>query len=588
MDASQFYRLFRQAAQTYQLYPAESPVRAEASVRLARALEEAQQAEGVSIVFLDEGAFVDGQRLKPGGDETGLPLWRRLFELGVGELRFLPGTTPPELGRLFDLLARAQQGLLNPVDEDLSVLLWESELSHVTYWLYEDDSWLEQDLNEAGAGIGDEWNEILNASAEEGADGRLFVSGADQALSLEDGAAGVNIQRDVKAVPYRGLPLGEYLDEEVTIGSEMPTGPFIRLSEEERLGILSEYRRDCSEVVPWKYGRLLIEVLRLETEPADLARIEALLTEYVDALLEAERFVLLRALAGRFRDCIEDGSPAGLVRAEARLATPEAAGCLAAFLSEPRNASQRRDEYEAAGDLLAMSSLDSLLRLRHEAPEPVRERLDDLLRGRLRRDVAVWSECFASRDREVRLLALECPPDAPEVGRKLRDLAREGDAESRCLAIRALSAFVEPATLAILAGSLHDLEAPVRVAAAEALAAQGGPRSLEPLLRVLVGKEFERRDARERRIFFVAAGRAAPREVLPVLARLAEQRSLFGRHDESSKAEVAISALVELGDEAAPFLVERWATKHRDLLRRFERLRLAQVAQSRTGSARAA
>ena len=180
---------------------------------------------------------------------------------------------------------------------------------------------------------------------------------------------------------------------------------------------------------------------------------------------------------------------------------------------------------------------------------------------------------LAHPERSIQWFAMECALDAgPEAQRRLRELARDGDLETRCRAIQVLRSSLEPSTLALLSGALHDPESLVRIAAAEGLAGQGGTRALEPLLRVLVGKEFEKRGAEERRSFFVAAGRAAPREVLPVLARLAEQRGFLGRGEQAERADCALAALVDLRNEATPYLRERWGTKRRDLWRRFDAL----------------
>ncbi|MFN8546724.1 MAG: HEAT repeat domain-containing protein [Candidatus Eisenbacteria bacterium] len=84
---------------------------------------------------------------------------------------------------------------------------------------------------------------------------------------------------------------------------------------------------------------------------------------------------------------------------------------------------------------------------------------------------------------------MECAVSPGRGHRRLRELARDGEAETRCRAVRVLKNSQEPSTLALLSGALHDPEPVVRIAAAEALADQGGARALEPLLRVLVGKE---------------------------------------------------------------------------------------------------
>lgn len=576
MDASHFYRLFRQACQTHQLYPPESPVRVESASRLSRALADSAQPEGVSVVFLDECAFVDGQPVPGGLDEVGPPLWRRIFELGVGELRFLPGLDEKELSRLLDLLARAQQGLLNPVDEDLSVLLWESELAHVSYWLYEDDSWLNDDLAQTGAGVGDEFQTLIEAAERDEqavSENRLFLSAADAVLNIASDEGPSSTAGETRSVPYRGMPLNEYLDEELTIASDLPTGAYARLSEGERIAILSAFRREVTDVVPWKYGRLLVEVLRLETDPLESTRIEQLLMQYIEVLLEAERFELLAKLAREFKPRREGALvPPAVARAAARLNQSAVLSAAGRFALDPRSAAQP-SELDGAFALLNDAPIEPLLDLKVGAEPSASGRLDSLLRRRLTTETEALLKGLEHPERAIRWFAMECAVESgPEAHRRLRELARDGEAETRCRAVQVLKNSQEPSTLALLSGALHDPEPVVRIAAAEALADQGGARALEPLLRVLVGKEFDKRAPDERRLFFVAAGRAAPREVLPVLARLAEQRGFLGRGDQAERADCALAALVDLRTEATPYLRERWGTKRRDLWRRFDAL----------------
>lgn len=577
MDQDFIYRLFRQALKARQLYPEESPIPREATTRLAAELAARSEIEGVSIAFLEDGAYVAGRRATENQEDGFESMARRLFELGLGELRFLPGIESTELDRLLGLLHRALQGWLNPVDEDLNVLLWESDLSHVAYWFYEDDGWLESDLAEIGRGpSGDPYlpDGLIESPARE----ERFLSSATQVLGVEgdevDAPSGP-WDRAVGRVPvaYRGLPLAEYLDQEFRDAEGTDVEWTARLGEDERVRIVAGYRREMRIEVPWKYGRLLYECLRVEAEPAESERIRILIEEYLEALSSTGRFALVRSILGSLLPEPEDGSVAR--RSIALLLERRGAG---AFLEAAATALEEAEalepgEREAALGLFRDAPAAALTTFLTRAGEGRVDAPDllEVLEARLAGAPELLHRLLHDDERSGRLFGLRTVSSLDgDLARRVRELARSDDLEMKLAALRALARSRDGASVGVLGHALQDPASEVRRAAAAALSTRGGADALEPLLRLVTSKEFSDLSADERRCHLAATGRAAPQEVLPVLARLAEKRPLLPWNAPGELARLALDALAELGPETASFLRDRWRSRRRDLLRGFD------------------
>ncbi len=531
MDPIDLYRHFRRALRACQLYPEGSRIRMETSDRLARKIAEAieEHVEGVSLSFLEDGAYVDGIPVPAGqGEEEADGLSDHLFNLGVREIRFLIGIHADEVLRLLEVLTRARSGELNPVDEDLSILLWESDLTHVGYLLYEEDEPEADDVSHE--------------------------------------------QLEVEEMISNEPPLDDYLatDEEIVI-QEMPLSAPAGLTEAERLAVIADYRNEIAETTPLKYGRLLLEILRVENDTKEVPRLEKYLVDYLEVLMTTERFAILANLEkhlgaeggeidsvhlalGRARDWFLQ-SELYIRAARAHHLHPSDGEAAKGFLA--------RVPKEVVPDLVSLC-LD--------------ERSEDLagsfeqIRVRIRESAEVQRICLSDPRPEVRKLALEesCGLDR-ETAHQVRELMTTPDPEVRVRAAWALSRTDSHEAYDGLAEALEDPEPRVRVAAAGALAQRGGAKALELLLRIVVSKNFAKKAPEEKRAFFHAAGRVSPEEVLPVLARLAEQRGFWPSRERSERAEAALEAMSRLGPEAREFLMQRWRRKRPDLLRRFER-----------------
>lgn len=510
MEFQPFYRLFRRAIRACQLYPPVSPVREEAAAALwseaSRFL--AGRPEGLSLAFLEDGVYVEHEPVDPGEtDGPEPPPLRSLFHAGVRELRLLPGIEQAEILRLIAPLARAQQGRLDPIDEDLGILLWEADLRHVGYLLYEspvDDP----------------------AAAEESE-----VSAAASCPSVE-----------------------EFIDEPGP-GFELAPLSGWGLAEEERLHLLAVHRREEEHDVPVKFARLLLEILRLEIPLDERNALEQVWRERVGEMLEEGRFDLVARISQAMRsEGIESAGPESRIgNLSDWLRTPETAALL---VGVPPAGPEDGDALAKLVADLSISVWPDLVAAVTSAPAPAAA--GEVVRRRVAEDVTVQSRCLRDGRDSVVALALEVMRPAGDDVRFVRDLLQHADPTTRVRAVRALSRGEGPGVLSGLIDAMADPAEPVRIEAALALGRRPVEEGLEPLLRTIASSGFALRSPEERRAVYVAAGRLAPREVWPLLAAVAERRAGWWRRRPAGGAQVAVAAIAQLGPAVLPLARERW------------------------------
>lgn len=510
MGASLF-RLLRRALRAFQLYPVSSPVRTEAASAFLEGLQEPlrEKADGISFVFLEDGTYVEGTAVHPGDGAGESPpnAGVDLFRVGVREIRFLPGIDAEEMQRLLSPLARALQGLLNPVDEDLSVLLWEADLPHVWYLLYEE-----------------------SRAAEEGPTGALELTG--------------------------GPKLEEYLDPRQRVSREDPSRWARRLGDTERRQLVSAHRREWDHDVPVKYARLLLEILRMERRSDECAVLRRVVENQLEVEAGAGRFAGLQRVAAAVEP--ERAPFPGSCWALGELSSWFTSRGFLARLLETRAA--RPEDAEAVGALIGRfpaAPLPEGLAMLLEHPESVTAEASAALWQRLEIDAEVQSLCLRDSRPSLRRAALDRIRPTGDDLRRVREILRDRDPRTRASAVRALGR-AGGAAVAGLIDALFDAEETVRTAAAESIGGSRSREGLEMLLRLMASNGFEERAPLERRAVYLAAGRLAPAEVWPILARLAERRrpSWFGRAPQL--VDPALEALAALDPAVTRRARERW------------------------------
>ena len=512
MEPTVFFRLLRGALRSVQLYPADSPVVRRAAAAFHRAVAElaSGRPEGVSVCFLDDGSYLDGRpaRALAPGDDAGSP--GDVYAAGLRELRFLDEVTVEEVESLLRPLSRALLGQLNPVDEDLSLQLWEADLPHIAYLLYEGPAPIEPEVSE-----------------------EVTVEQQDPGIEafLAEGS------------PFPG-------------GSPSASG--LRLAEDERMRILTAFRCEEESDLPFKFGRLLLDILRSEPAEGDTALTAEALRDHLQALQRQGRVLVLR----RLRERVEPGLAASPAASRA-LTEIQAFFCDPALMTGLLTAQGYRAEDRAAAVLLAgevpAETALALLVLLDDEPEALDPAVAESLRTRLAADHALQLLALAGGSRPaLRRIALERIVPCAEDLRHLRELRKHAEPEWRLLAVAAMARGGGSDPVAGLADALDDPMPEIRMAAAEALGRRGGHSALEPLLRLVAARGFDQRSVEERCCILLAAGRAAPREVWPVLARLVERRR-FGRPRRWAwTGEPALEALARLPEPVPTLLRDRW------------------------------
>ncbi len=510
MEFQPFYRLFRRALRACQLYPPVSPVREEAAAALwneaSRLL--ASRPEGLSLAFLEDGVYVEHEPVDPGETDGPEPApLRSLFHAGVRELRFLPAIEQTEILRLIAPLARAQQGRLDPIDEDLGILLWEADLRHVGYLLYE--------------------------------------SPFDDPSAAEES----------EAPSAASCPSVEEFIDEPGPGFELAPLSGWGLAEDERLHLLAVHRREEERDVPVKFARLLLEILRLEIPLDERNALEQVWKERVSALLVEGRFDLVARISQAIHaGGIETAGPGSLIGSLSDwLRTPETAALL---VSVPPAGPEDGDALGKLVANLSPSVWPDLVVAVTNTPVPAAA--VEVVRRRVTDDLAVQSRCLRDGRDAVVALALEIIRPTGDDVRFVRDLLQQAAPSTRVLAVRALGRGEGPGVLSALIDALADPAEPVRIEAALALGRRPVEEGLETLLRTIASSGFALRSAEERRAVYVAAGRLAPREVWPLLAAVAERRTGWWRRRPAGDTQVAVAAIAQLGPAVLPLARERW------------------------------
>jgi hypothetical protein len=221
-------------------------------------------------------------------------------------------------------------------------------------------------------------------------------------------------------------------------------------------------------------------------------------------------------------------------------------------------AEDRAAAFLLAGEVPAETAF-ALLALLDDEPEALDPAVAESLRTRLAADHALQLLALADGTRPaLRRVALDRIVPREEDLRYLRELQKHAEPEWRLLAVVAMARGGGCAPVAGLADALDDPIPEIRMAAAEALGRRGGHSALEPLLRLVASRGFEKLSVEERCCILLAAGRAAPREVWPVLARLVERRRLHLPRRRAWPPDPALEALARLPEPVPTLLRDRW------------------------------
>ncbi|MCK4303673.1 MAG: HEAT repeat domain-containing protein [Candidatus Eisenbacteria sp.] len=536
---TQAFEAFMSALKAVAFYPQGNPIRERMVETLHQNLAACiTEPEGVQLSLRTEDVFLgETSVLTRGGD--GWDMIVRLFESGLRNLTFLPGLICEELQMLLHLLARTVRGELNPTDEDLSVLLWEMDLPAVAYRVTE--------------------------AAEE----QLPVSLGD-AVSQEE------VSEDPEL--WEGLhPLERYVAAAGGLEETDLDARTFQVDEEELACLRNSAKQEGRQLRP-KLLVVLVEMIMLDMPAVEFGRVLTLLRGYTLDLLQQGRFKIFGWVIRRL------GEHVGALGVDCGVKVTEVAkelvGVEAAQRALGALESGRCDDEQDA--LLFLSQLDPpglVLLLRASAEERVENGGADcseivvkaLAQVATRRPEALLDHIEILTEEHLRLLAgilpNPLPPEQAEYwDNRLSPLFTNGDPGIRAGLLRFLFVLRPPDLERRLLYALDDEDSGVRQTAAELLGAGFGERALQPLLQVLLGPGFEKRDIEEQSVFYEALARSSPEEVFPLLEKTICRRSWLAPQHRRVQKICALRALGLISIEKAGPLLMKYRNSHDHLL----------------------
>lgn len=528
---AQAFGAFQGALKAVGFYPDGNPVRERLIDGLAEKLGNCcQVSEEIRISLRQEDTRLNGVVVLS-RDEEGWDLLVRLFESGLRDLTFLQGVTRSELQVLLILLARTIRGELNPIDEDLSVLLWEMDLPSVAY-------------------------RVMDPSEEQ------------IPISLAEAGEPPQAETDDPDL-WEGIhPLERYLASAGGLEETDLDARTLRAEEGELFRLRNLAKQEGRLLRP-KLLMVLAEMLLMDLMRSEFERVVDLLRGYGLDLLQQGKFQTFARLTQRVGERRQELTGD---RAEMLLALgSELAGQEAAKRALSAVASDRCDDEKAAVTFLSELQTDGLALLLEAAAAKL-----DLSTGTVERGIPVQALARAAAQRpevilenrggikegHLSLLAKILPhPVPPEQAErwspKLSNMFAGGDPGIRVGVLQFLAAVRPPDLEQRLLQALGDDDSRVRQAAAKLLGEKLGPQALQPLLRVLLDHGFEKREFEEQAVFYESLARSSPEEVFPLLEKTLLRRSwLAPKHWHIQKA-CALRALGAVPIEiAGPLLMK--------------------------------
>lgn len=494
---------FLSALKAVSFYPEGNPVRERMLAALVDTLATSPAGgDGLEASWTSERVLWAGIPVVARGGE-GWESMTRLFEAGLRSLTFLPALSLVETERLLSLLARTIRGELNPTDEDLSVMLWEMDLPAIAYHVLDtlDDPLPLQTLDGAP--------QDTQADEQEEDDTRLWEE--MHPLERYVASAGGLDTTDMDARTLR--------------------------TDESDLAHLRNQAKSESVRMRRKMVMVLGEILLLDLSPAESRRVLALIRRFAIEVLQEGHFDTYVQLVHRFRERLNDlpgdlgegmrrltNELSGLEAARQTLGALESLPCdnekmIVAFLSE-----LQPDGLQLVFDHVAAEE-EASARAGAGPGIPAQA----IARAMVHRPQALLGQPPSLTDRHLRALARLLPiqttaDQAESWSRQLVTLQRSPEAPIRMALLEFLAACRSPNLDKRLLRSLDDEDGRVRKTAALLMSRSMGAGALQPLLQVLLSRDFDKRDFDEQAALYEALASSSPEEVFPLLERTVSRR----------------------------------------------------------------
>ncbi|HEX7878251.1 MAG TPA: HEAT repeat domain-containing protein [Candidatus Eisenbacteria bacterium] len=531
----EFARALAKAVKAARMYPANNPIYArfqtDLSERTANCLAEYS---GIRLVVGQNRLFSQGECVYESGDPED-NLARLFFRDGIRELTFHGGIDRAEMGRFLDMVRAAAT---RESTEDLVTQLWDDSLPHITYIAIDDI--LDQELGQEPV------------PAEFGSDFMNYVDFEMDFAELDDDTVPEAAREE--AVTRAGelhRQLMESGDRQILS---------LTATEEEQLRPEVE-EEDASSLV-LRVLDTFFDVIEQDNDPATRGVIFAVLEKALETLVAQRQWQAAGHILHAVGDVMVRREDLVLMHREAinsiLRASTDAPRCEA--LAEALNrttstAGESEETYLSAIQPGAVPALCELL----GTVESRRGRMmvvNTLTRiGQGNLDVLVGylrdERWFVVRN----ILLVLGRMKASVAVKHIRPLVTHEDLNVRREALAALSQIGEGEALDALLALLRDSDPRIRVSAARSLA-RLGKRAVNPLLQIILARDFEARPLEERRGFFESLGRTNSPDVLPLLKMLLGKKPLFKKKEAEEMRVCAVEALARMRGSEVKALLE--------------------------------
>lgn len=528
----EFLRALGKAIKAARMYPANNPIYARFQSDLFERLSGVfTEFNGLRLVVGQNRLFFQGEMVYENADPED-SLARLFFRDGIRELTFHLGLEREEMGRFLEMARRAATRDSN---DDLVTQLWDDALPHVTYIAIDD--MLDQDLGSEPV------------PAEFGSD---FMNYVDFEIDFSDPEEEAEVDRN-EAMQQAGELHKRLL--------ENGDRTIISISDAEEALLKPEVETEDEMALVGRVLHTFFDTLEQDDDPAAREVIFAVLGKAVMSLVAQRQWrtagmVLTMAtdLARRRPDLA--GQHEQSLRAIFQTSTDDARlTALTESLNRPVAALAETEE--AYLSVLPDGAVPALCRLLGDV-ESRRGRM--MVVNALVRLGQGNVELFYPYLRDERsfvvqnILMVLGRMKATGAVRQIKPLVTHDDLNVRREALAALSQIGEGEALDVLLALLRDPDPRMRVSAARSLS-QLGKRAVNPLLGIVLAREFEERGHEERRGFFEALGRTNAPDLLPFLRMLLSKKPLFKKKEAEEMRVCAVEALSRMrGPEVKPLL----------------------------------
>jgi hypothetical protein len=517
---AEFLRSLARAVKSARMYPVNNPIYlrsvTEVVDRLGRAF---QDFNVIRVVVGQTRLYFQGESVYENTDPED-SLARLLFRDGIREISFHLGLDREEMARFLEMVRAA---LSREAAEDLVTQLWDDSLSHITYTAIDD--MLDADLSD-------------NVPPEFGSD---FMNYVDFEMDFSDAEEEAPEPSRAAALAAAGEMHKKLL--------EGPDREILAVSSDELEILLAEVHEEDAAALMTRVLDTFYDVIDLEADAAAREVILAVVENALTANVAQRQF----GAACHILESIGSMTARRPDLAQSHKRTIEGIYRTAADTSRleviidilERSSGYLYDDVERYLKLLSPGAIPDLCDVlgrveSRRGRKVVCAVLLHLAGGRVEPFLPFLSDSRWYLVRNV--LTILGQMKSTSVIRYIKPLVGHSEIRVRREALTALSLIGQSEAIDALVASLRDPDPRMRVSAAGSLS-RLGRTGVNPLLQVVLAREFEGRSFEEKRGFFEALGRTNAAEILPYLKLLLGKKPLFKKTEAEEMRVCAVEAL---------------------------------------------